>query len=116
MRAAWMYRTRVSGYHGSMHGQRLAMHAMQRRRPYHRYAYCILLYLGSMHAGTAMVPKKVLALIAIYGQLGQLYIDPEYYNQHAGNTATHACSGGTPRGGTAVLQGNAGKIEKPSKY
>jgi len=33
-----------------------------------------------------------------------------------GNTATHACSGGTPRGATAVLQGNAGKIEKPSKY
>ena len=63
-----------------------------------------------------MIPKKVLALIAIYGQLGQLYIDPEYYNQHAGNTATHACSGGTPRGATAVLQGNAGKIEKPSKY
>ena len=59
---------------------------------------------------------RVLALIAIYGQLGQLYIDPEYYNQHAGNTATHACSGGTPRGATAVLQGNAGKIEKPSKY
>jgi hypothetical protein len=42
--------------------------------------------------------------------------DPEYCNQHAGNTATHACSGGTPRGATAVLQGNAGKIEKPSKY
>ena len=65
---------------------------------------------------SAMVPKKVMALIAIYGQLGQLYIAPEYYNQHAGNTATHACSGGTPRGATAVLQGNAGKIEKPSKY
>ena len=63
-----------------------------------------------------MVPKKVLALIAIYGQLGQLYIDPEYYNQHAGNTVTHACSEGTPRGGTAVLQGNAGKIDKSSKY
>ena len=65
---------------------------------------------------SAMVPKEVLALIAIYGQLGQLCIDPEYYNQHAGNTATHACSGGTPRGATAVLQGNAGKIEKSSKY
>jgi hypothetical protein len=50
------------------------------------------------------------------GQLGQLCIDPEYYNKHAGNTVTHACSEGTPRGGTAVLQGNVGKIEKSSKY
>jgi hypothetical protein len=41
---------------------------------------------------SAMVPKEVLALKAIYGQLGQLCIDPEYYNQHAGNTRslTHA--------------------------
>jgi hypothetical protein len=63
-----------------------------------------------------MVPKEVLALITMCGQLGQLCIDPEYYNQHAGNTVTHACSGGTPRSGTTVLQRNAGKIEKPSKY
>ena len=62
-----------------------------------------------------MVPKKVLALIAIYGQLGQLYIDPEYYNQHAGNTVTHACSEGRPAV-EAVLQGNAGKIDKLPKY
>jgi hypothetical protein len=53
----------------------------------------------------AIVPKEVLALIAIYGQLGQLCIDPEDDNHHAGNTVTHACSEGTPRGGTAVLQG-----------
>jgi triacylglycerol esterase/lipase EstA (alpha/beta hydrolase family) len=62
---------------------------------------------------------RILALIAISGQLGQLCIDPEYYNQYAGNTVTHACSEGTPHGGTAVLhklQGNAGKIEKSSKY
>jgi hypothetical protein len=64
----------------------------------------------------AMVPKEVLALIAIYGQLGQICIDLEYYNQHAGNTVTHVCSEGTPRGGNAVLHGNAGKIEKSSKY
>jgi hypothetical protein len=63
-----------------------------------------------------MVPKEVVALIAIYGQLGQLCIDPEYYNQHVGNTTTHACFGGTPRGATAVFQGNAGKVEKSSKY
>ena len=62
-----------------------------------------------MHATTTTA-------IAIYGQLGQLCVDPEYYNQHAGNTATHACSGGTPRGGTAVLQGNAGKTENHQKY
>jgi hypothetical protein len=37
------------------------------------------------------------------------------YNQHAGNTVTDACSKGTPRGGTAVLQGNAGKIDKWDK-
>jgi hypothetical protein len=43
-----------------------------------------------------MVPKEVLALIAIYGQLGQLCIDPEYYNQHAGNTVTHHALGARP--------------------
>jgi hypothetical protein len=65
---------------------------------------------------SAMVTKEVLALIAIYGELGQLCIDPEYYNQHVGNTVTHACSEGTPRSGTVVLQGNAYKIDKSSKY
>jgi hypothetical protein len=35
--------------------------------------------------------KEVLALIAIYGQLGQLCIDPQYYNQHAATQSlTHA--------------------------
>jgi hypothetical protein len=48
--------------------------------------------------------------------MGQLCIDPEYYNQHVGNTVTHTCSEGTPHGGIVVLQGNAGKIEKSSKY
>ena len=77
------------------------------------YVYILKLYVTAPTckiSRSAMVPTEVLVLVAIYGQLGQLCIGPEYCNQHAGNTVTHACSEGTSRGGTAVLQGNAGEI------